>query len=153
MKNSIVLFLFLLGSISFAQNSQEKEVEKIIESMFQHVFSELDETKIGTYFTSDFILFEDGEIMKEAEVLDGILKLQSQFFTEENKDKNFERINSFEFMKTFVKDDLAWVSYKNSAVFKMNGAEIAHIKWLESAQLIKQSGNWKIQFLHSTIEK
>lgn len=153
MKKVLVLTLLIFSSWVFTQTKEEIEVQTTIETMFQNVFSDLDLSKIPMYFTDDFVLFEDGEIMDEKFITQMILNLKEQFEGEENKDKNFNRRNSFDFLKISVNGNSAWIYYKNSAVFTLNGMEIAKINWLESAYLLKESKGWKIQFLHSTVAK
>ncbi|SEF94679.1 protein of unknown function [Bryocella elongata] len=50
-----------------------------------------------------------------------------------------------------VAGDQAWITYTNSGSITM-GAGQAPIPttWLESAQLVKRNGAWKLQFFHST---
>jgi hypothetical protein len=65
------------------------------------------------------------------------------------KNLNIQRINKFEFITIEQKDNIAWVSYNNSADFRL-GEKQQTKKWLESAVLVRTKGRWKIQMLHST---
>jgi len=153
MKKVLVLTLLIFSSLVFTQPKEEIEIQTTIESMFQNVFSDLDLSQIPRYFTEDFVLFEDGEITDRESITQMILNLKEQFESEENKDRNIERRNSFEFLKTSVNGNSAWIYYKNSAIFTLNGMEIAEINWLENAYLQKENKDWKIQFLHSSVVK
>ena len=44
---------------------------------------------------------------------------------------------------------MAWVSYWNKAKF-VKGDEEFLMGWLESAVLVKENSQWRIQMLHST---
>lgn len=44
---------------------------------------------------------------------------------------------------------MAWVSYWNKATFT-KGKLVETVVWLESAVLIRDDNEWKIQMLHST---
>ena len=151
MRNHLVIILLLFSTLALTQTQEEKKVQTTIETMFQNVFSDLDSSKTSLYFTDDFVLFEDGEISNGNAIEQMVLNLKKQFNDQENKD--FKRTNTFDFLKTTVNGNSAWIYYKNSAVFTLNGIEIAHIDWLESAYLRKENTEWKIQFLHSTVAK
>lgn len=153
MKKLLTALLFLNGSFIFAQKAVNKEYFQIIENMFQEVFSNLDSTRLENYVTPDFILFEDGQVYNNDSVRIIIKNLIIQFKSEENKDKKFERINSFEFLGSHSDENSGWIYYRNFADFKMDGVSIAKLHWLESANFIQTNQGWRISFLHSTIAK
>lgn len=153
MKTFIATFLFLSGSFAFAQNADEKEFQRMIKNLFQEVFSDLDSTRIDQYLTKEFILFEDGEVFNNDSVKLVINNLIQQFNSDENKNRKFKRINSFEFLNAHSDGNSGWIYYRNFAEFKMDGTTIARMHWLESANFIKTKDGWRIAFLHSTIVK
>lgn len=137
-------------TLLFAQTADEKEIHRNIESMFQIIFSDLDETKIPNYFTSDVQIYENGEIYNFDSIQTFIINQKNMFNSEENKNNQFNRLNKLEFLSTKIKGNQAFVGFYNSATFTMNEMEIAKMKWLESAILLKTNEGWKIEFLHST---
>ncbi|MGB9242046.1 MAG: nuclear transport factor 2 family protein [Candidatus Acidiferrales bacterium] len=48
-----------------------------------------------------------------------------------------------------VSCNLAWITYVNKGSLK-NASGTQNLTWLESAVLKKESGRWKIRFVHST---
>lgn len=150
MKKLSILFFAMIFSFSTAQTTEEKEVQSVIENMFEDVFSKLDENLISKYFTDDFLLFEDGEIYNLETTAQMIASIKKQFDDEAAKGHKLERKNKFEFIKTLADGDSAQVYYKNSAEIFYDGMSIMKFDWLESASLIKSDGSWKISFLHST---
>ena len=150
MKKSIALLSIFLGSLLFAQNSNEATFQKIVENSFQEVWSDLDETKINNYYSDDFMLFEDGEILNLDSVKNYVQSSKQMFNSEENKAHQFERINRFEFLKSGSEGNLGWITYHNYAEFKMNGNVISTMHWLESANFVQTKDGWKMIFLHST---
>lgn len=153
MKKLLIPFFAMIFSFATAQTTEEKEVQSVIENMFEDVFSKLDENLISKYFTDDFLLFEDGEIYNLETTAQMIASIKKQFDDEAAKGHKLERKNKFEFIKTLTDGDSAQVYYKNSAEFLYDGLSIMKFDWLESASLIKSDGSWKISFLHSTLIK
>lgn len=152
MKKFFLTWLICFSIPMLAQNN-EQVIQTTLEQMFQEVFSNLDKSKVDKYFTPDVMLFENMEIMNYDSILEFIENTKNNFESDENKNHVFKRINQFEFLKTQVKDDHAWISYKNKATFTMDGTQIAELNWLGSANLIRTPEGWKIQFLHSTLIK
>jgi hypothetical protein len=148
---SIYTFLLLLNiSILSAQTAEEKQVQSTVINLFEEVFSNLNDAKILDYTTPDLIIFETGEIYNLDSITTYVRNRKELFNSEENKNHLFKRLNKFEFLTTKVSNETAYVTYKNNAVFTMNGNEIAKVNWLESAHLIRTKNGWRIVFLHST---
>jgi ketosteroid isomerase-like protein len=61
----------------------------------------------------------------------------------------YVRKNYFNVLKIKTSGDMAWVSYWNKATFT-KGEKIDTAVWLESAVLIRNGNDWKIEMLHST---
>lgn len=153
MRNSIITFTLLFGTLSFAQSADEAQFKKLIEDSFQEIWSNLDESKISKFYTEDFLLLEDGEIWNNDSVKTAINDIKSRFESDENKANKFERINSFKFVKSESEGNIGWIAYNNYADIQMNGTNIAKIHWIESATFIKENNAWRIQSLHSTLVK
>ncbi len=150
MKKVIILTMLCFSTFSFAQSPDEKELKNIVENLFEVVFSELDSTKINTYLTDDFLLFEDGEIWNNDTIRNMVTELTNQFNSDENKNHSFKRINSFKFIKSESDGKMATIYYENFADFQMDGTTIAKMHWLESATFRKTKDGWKMIFLHSS---
>lgn len=153
MKKSIIAFTLLFSALSFAQATDEAQFKKLIEDSFQEIWSNLDESKIKKFYTEDFLLLEDGEVWNNDSVKIAVNDIKSRFESTENKANKFERINSFEFIKSKSEGNIGWIAYHNYADMLMNGTNIAKIHWIESATFIKEKNGWRIQSLHSTLVK
>lgn len=153
MKIIASLLLMLSFGILQAQSLDETEIQKTIEQMFQDVFSNLDEKKIPIYFTEDVQIFENGEIFTLDSIQQFARNQKAMYQSEENKQHRFNRINDFDLLSTKIKDNQAIIGFYHTATFTMNDTEIAQMKWLESAILVRSKDGWKIEFLHSTILK
>lgn len=153
MKKTIIAFVILFNSVSFAQATEEPQFKKLIEDSFQEIWSNLDESKISKFYTEDFLLLEDGEIWNNDSVKIAINDIKSRFESPDNKSHKFERINSFEFIKSKSEGNIGWIAYHNYADMLMNGTSIAKIHWIESATFVKEKNGWRIQSLHSTLFK
>ncbi len=150
MKNTVTILILLLGSILWAQSANEAEFKKIVENSFQEIWSNMDESTISKYYTEDFLLLEDGEIWNNDSVKVAIKDIKSRFDSSENKAHKFERINKFEFIKSYSDTNSGWIAYHNYADILMNGNSIAKIHWIETAIFIKEKNGWRMNSLHST---
>ena len=65
---------------------------------------------------------------------------------------SFSRTNHLDFIQTEVKGTTAWVAYNNTADMNVKGQK-RNVRWLESAVLVKEGKEWKVQLLHSTTLK
>lgn len=144
--------LISIGTVGFGQN-QEKELEALVQNFFEEVFSNLNVEKLDEFVTSDFMLFEDGEIWEKTKVAAVVQQLKDQFNSEENKNNTFKRINSFQFIRSKIDGNTATLYYENFADYTMNGKSISKMHWLESVNFIQTPEGWKMSFMHSTIAK
>lgn len=139
MKNILLLFLlFPVASPLFAQKDKAA-IEATIVKFFDGL-TDVDTAKLNATTTADFLLLEVGEVWNMDTLVHKIAP---------SKNSGRKRVNSFQFIKTDQKNDVAWVSYFNTAEISM-GERKQDIRWLESAVLIRQGKSWKIQLLHST---
>jgi ketosteroid isomerase-like protein len=141
----MIRLVFLAGlilSISCsAQNIaiQTKMVQKVIVDAFDG-FSRKDAQHVLRYCTDDVMVIEDGIIWNKDSIIAKVGMMPP----------DLERINSFEFLKTEIKGEMAWVAYKNKADVTFKGKRKL-ITWLESAVLVKEATGWKLKMLHSTV--
>jgi ketosteroid isomerase-like protein len=133
-----MLFALSFSIKSFCQIEKDS-IEASISRFFDGI-SEIDADKLRAYATDDFILLEDGHLWN----IDTLVNKISA-----RKGSGIKRVNKFQFIKTEQAENIAWVSYHNTADFSLNEKQQT-VNWLESAVLKKESGRWKLKLLHST---
>jgi|SRR5690606_3309476 len=138
--------LLLLSISTFAQAQQEtdeKQIQQLIQDSFDELFSKFDATKMRDFYTEDFILLEHGEVWDRGILLD--------YFTKAKQNPNpASRVNRFEFIKTTVSGDRGWVAYHNYATISKDGQVVREAEWLESATAVRTEAGWRLDMLHST---
>lgn len=103
----LLVFLFMCGG-SFSQNNKEAAgVNQTIINFFEG-FSTQDITIIKKYSTPDFLLLEDAAVWTTDTI-------NRRFEATKARGIRFTRINSFEFIKTEISGNMAWVAYHNTA--------------------------------------
>lgn len=144
-----ISFLFLTTSNAQAQIQPipEKEQQKIIQDLIQHVFddiwSDMDSLAISKYHTEDFILLEHGEIWTNETIKSYIKKSISS-------GNKTERINFIELIRTRQAGNKIWAAYNNDAKFFEGADQTGSSHWLESVVAIKTDEGWKLEMMHST---
>lgn len=128
-----------------AQNHNNNDQSKVTETItkFFAGIATLDTDLIKRYSTKNFLLLEDGAIWNMDTLISKLNQLTAI---------SFSRTNHLNFIQTEVKQNSAWVAYKNVADMKVDGQKM-NVQWLESAFLVKEGRNWKIRLLHSTTLK
>lgn len=142
----IILFLFLVQFTAFGQNStqsDEKAVQDLIQNSFDAIFSEYDANQLGDFYTSDFLLLEHGEIWDLDIIRDHLSRAKQN-------PNPATRTNRFEFIRTVVEGNRAWVAYHNYATITRDGQVLQELYWLESATAIRTAQGWRLDMLHST---
>ena len=89
--------------------------------------------------TKDFQLLEHGEDWTMQMLIDAV----------QPKGKPYERRNYFQQIRAVENGNSVWISYWNKADFKDEKGR-GTVVWLESAVMVKEQGEWKVQMLHST---
>lgn len=105
-----ILLLILLYSFQFSKaqsNAEIKNVNQIIAQFFDG-FSTLDINTVKKYSTPDFLLLEDAVVWN-------IDTIANRFERTKSSGASFKRMNSFEFIRTEIKGNTAWVAYQNTA--------------------------------------
>ncbi|RZK81244.1 MAG: nuclear transport factor 2 family protein [Pedobacter sp.] len=140
MKVVFTMFLILMSGIGLkAQNKSKKVVNQVVVDFFDGL-AELKEEKLKVNTTKDFLLLEDGMVWTVDSLTKGFDGMRKA---------SIKRVNSFQFIKTDIKGNTAWVSYYNKATIT-RGDNNRVIEWLESAVLIREGKDWKINLMHST---
>jgi len=145
MKKSVVLS-FLLSGILLTTKGQEKAApsQQTVQSVIRGVFeamSALNMESVQSYCKPDIKILESGKIWN----LDSLaLRINGA-----KAAGNLKRVNKIDFLDTRINGNVAWTYYNNEAIFT-SGDKTFSVKWLESAVLVREKGEWKISFLHST---
>ncbi len=149
MKKIVVLIILSLsfhfyGMAQTSPNHLEKKVvEQLVQESFDSLFSNYRVDLLNKFYTPDFLLLEQGEVW-DMDFINSYLKDRSQ------SSNSMTRTNRFEFIKTEVFGDRAWVAYHNWATFTKEGTITREVYWLESATAIRTSDGWRLELLHST---
>lgn len=148
MKKRFILLVLLFASFQVtAQDADQKQVENLIQNSFDEIFSNYNAEKLTNFYTEDFILLEHGEVWD----MDFIRNYLGKAKSNPNPPT---RTNRFEFIKTLVEGDRAWVAYHNYATISRDGQLLRQLYWLESATAIRTANGWRLDMLHSTrVEK
>lgn len=147
-KISLIVFLALFFQVVVqAQTNSSKqatlEIHQLIQESFNSLFSAYQATLVERYYTPDFILFEQGEIWD--------LDFIKSYLSERSLKNNLvTRTNRFDFIRTEIFGDRAWVAYHNYATFTKEGEAPREVYWLESAAANKTEEGWRLELLHST---
>jgi len=148
MKKRFLLLVLHFASLQLsAQVTDQKQVENLIQSSFDEIFSSFNAEKLTDFYTEDFILLEHGEVWDMAFIREYLSKAKSN-------PNPATRTNRFEFINTVVEGDRAWVAYHNYATISRDGQLLRQLYWLESATAIRTANGWRLDMLHSTrVEK
>lgn len=122
-----------------------ENVQQLIQDCFDEIWSNLDTGKIDDFHTDDFLLLEHGELWTNDTIVNYQLRAATQ-----QADNPYERINTFDFIRSEIQGDAIWIAYHNYATFKRDTAILGHGQWLESAVAIETEEGWRLQSLHST---
>lgn len=148
-KLKTIILMICFTTISFGQNSIETDkshLKELIIKSFDEIWAELNSKNIDKYYTKDFLLLENGEVWNNdsiANYLDNaILKKPIP-----------NRVNSIEIIEIKIIKGMAWIAYKNQAIFTIENKIVRKARWLESATAILTENGWKLEMLHSTVSK
>ncbi len=146
-----IYLIFILSLIfqikALAQNSTKpndaQEIQQLIQDSFDSLFSNYQAELLDRFYTPDFLLLEQGEVWD--------MDFIKTYLEDRSKNPNpVTRTNRFEFIKTEVFGERAWVAYHNWATFTKEGTAPREVYWLESASAIRTSEGWRLELLHST---
>ncbi len=146
-----IYLIFILSLIfqikALAQNSTKpndaQEIQQLIQDSFDSLFSGYQAELLDRFYTPDFLLLEQGEVWD--------MDFIKTYLEDRSKNPNpVTRTNRFEFIKTEVFGERAWVAYHNWATFTKEGTAPREVYWLESASAIRTSEGWRLELLHST---
>ncbi|MDT0677098.1 DUF4440 domain-containing protein [Autumnicola musiva] len=141
---SLLLFLIAPASAQTCVKENEEQIKDLIISSFDDIFSDMDTEKLEKYYSDDFLLLENGEVWDMDIITSYMNRAKAQ-------GAQPERINSFDFIEIKIWDKMAWVAYRNKAIFKKDDKVVNEMNWLESATAVFTENGWKLQMLHSTL--
>jgi len=133
----LTIMTLLVGSMK--AQTQEQEVINTVGTTFAAALTD-DTAKFDSVIASGFYMF-DGGIRFNGDAIMAVIKAQHA------AGKHYEW-NVTE-PDVHISGDTAWIAYVNKGSIT-DSSGTTQLKWLESAFLEKQAGNWKIVFIHST---
>ncbi len=139
------LFMITLAIGLLTSCTQKKDDPEILKQVLTDYFDGIktsDLGKLNSLTTSDFVLFENGKIWNN----DSLVKTNPQI-------KSFEGNWTFDNMKVNVDESSGDIIYFNHGDFIYNDTIKRQVDWIESATFRKVNGQWKLNFLHSTVRK
>jgi hypothetical protein len=142
-KFSIVLYLLLIAgcSVREPEKSDPKAVNQIIIDYFKAI-SDKEYDKLYTLSTPDFLLFENGLIWNN----DSLIKAVKKKYLLYPNGKMSYRFGNF---ITKVDCNSARTHYLNIGERTLPDTTLIY-NWIENATFVKEHGEWKLEFLHST---
>lgn len=143
------ILMICFTTISFGQNPVETDkslLKELIKNSFDEIWSELNSSNIDKYYAKDFLLLENGKVWNNDSV-------KSYLDNAILKKPIPERVNSIEFIEIKIFKGVAWIAYRNEAIFSVENKIIRKAQWLESATAILTENGWKLEMLHSTRTK
>lgn len=147
MKKTIFLLLITVYSgLLHAQENLSKDqqtVQQVVVKMFD-ALSKRDSISLKAYCSADIALYEYGQAWNMDTL---ILKAITQ-----NQAADFNRVNSFDFIKTTTDKKIAWVTYHLHSAISRDGKQ-GNVHWMETVVMVKEKKRWKIRVLHSTLIK
>jgi hypothetical protein len=141
--------MIFFTTLSFGQRSDEtdkSQIKELIIKSFDEIWSKLNSKNIDKYYTKDFLLLENGEVWNN----DSISKYLDKAIL---KKPISNRVNSIELIEIKVIKGIAWIAYRNQAIFSIENKIVRKAHWLESATAILTENGWKLDMLHSSLEK
>lgn len=138
--------LTIILSLAILTNcKQKKDDPEILKNILVEYFDGIktrDLAKLNSLTTKDFVLFEDGVIFTN----DSLVKPNPYV-------KSFQGTWTFDHIKINIDETSGDVVYYNHGDFIYNDTIKRQVDWLESATFRKVDGEWKMNFLHSTVRR
>ncbi|WP_437638130.1 nuclear transport factor 2 family protein [Sorangium sp. So ce854] len=136
--------LVLAGTATACQPSRSDSPDKlrgVIVAYFDSI-SRKDFARMRSLTTADFIIYENGKVMSNEDLI-AIIK-GSPITT---------AAYSFDNVRINVDSSSGSIIYLNHGEFVKDDASRLTRDWLESATFKKVGGEWKLDFIHSTVKK
>lgn len=141
MRKFVFLCVILLPGVLIAQKSTpEEEVQQTVREVFE-VLSTKDTVALRKLCTPDVRFYEYGQVWP----LDTLIKLA----VTRNTASDFKRTNMLDFIRTTIREDVAWATYNLHSSITRNGKQ-TEVYWQETVVLLREKKKWKLNTLHST---
>jgi ketosteroid isomerase-like protein len=138
-KASLLLTIMTLVVGNINAETQEQEVINTVSTVFTAAATD-DTAKFDSIIAPGFYLF-DGGLRFSGDSIMAFIKAQQA------AGRHYEwKLTEPD---VHISGDSAWVAYVNKGSIT-DASGPMQVKWLESAFLQKEAGNWKIVFMHST---
>ena len=134
------LVLIFVPIIVTAQQTSEQGVQEVVTKLFD-ALSARDANALREHCTTDVRFYEYGQ----AWTIDTLINLAIT----KNTAADFKRTNTLDFIRTTIRNDVAWTTYKLHSSITRNGKQV-EVNWLETVVLISDKKKWKVSVLHST---
>ena len=142
----LLIFFFLLGTIAACDQDRKTDDPEILKKIHSDYFFEgiknKDLNKLNSLTTNDFIVFEDGKIWNN----DSIFKMANSF-------TSIQGTWTFDYKRIAIDESSGYIIYINHGDLLLNDTIKMQLEWLESATFKKIDGNWKLDFIHSTVKE
>jgi len=136
----MVLVICLFPDRAMAQQQGEKRaVEQALSGYFD-ALAVADIAAMKRLSTDDILILESGATWNMDTIVNRVTLAKGLVI---------KRTNSIRFLRTEVNGDQGFLAYDNRAEIVMADRTVTR-HWLESANLVKRDGVWKIWFLHSS---
>ena len=133
----LTIMTLLVGNMN--AETQEQEVINTVSTVFAAAAAD-DTAKFDSVVAPGFYIF-DGGIRFNGDTIMAFIK--AQHTAGKRYDWNVTEPD------VHISGETAWIAYVNKGSIS-DASGTTQLKWLESAFLQKQTGNWKIVFMHST---
>ena len=121
-----------------ASPQASSEIERTVDAFFDALRKE-DKVAFQRLTTTSFYSFDGGERYPGTELVDVVRDAHDRG----------EQLNwSIGPLDTKLRCDVAWSTWENVGSAGIP-PDVRPVRWLESAVLVRQKGNWKIDFFHS----
>jgi hypothetical protein len=138
----LLAFVAIATTLSCQSKKDDPEIlKKILTDYFDGIKNQNLE-KLNALTTSDFVLFENGKIWTN----DSLVTISEEY-------TSFNGEWTFDNMKVTIDESSGYIVYYNHGEFIYNDTIKRQVDWLESAAFRKINGEWKMNFLHSTVRR
>ncbi|MCU4166589.1 nuclear transport factor 2 family protein [Carboxylicivirga caseinilyticus] len=145
MKARNLLLIIGIGLILSCQNEKQTDnpevLEKVLISYFDGI-KDKDLDKMNASTTNDFVLFENGKIWNNDSLFNFLNALPP-----------YSATFTLSPLKTSIDEEIGNLYYLNHMDMTLNDTIEDKYDWIESATFKKVEGEWKLDFLHSTVKE
>ena len=139
---SFCLLLTLLSCQNGIDSQATKERLKTILSDYYNAMAKKDIQKMNELTAKNFVFFDEGKVYNNETALKSIEPIGS-----------FTASFSFDSVNAHIDKANASAYYFRAANFTIGDSTYPTMKFVESATFEKESGKWKLRFLHSSIRQ